>query len=63
MIDERRAARWGKYAGILLMQHYDQNDEVSKLASIVLTLLIDRDERQRCARAIQDSRDMDGTRQ
>jgi hypothetical protein len=47
MIDTERAARWATDAGIALMRNFDRNEEVVRLASIVLVLLADRQSRER----------------
>jgi len=47
MIDNHRAAKWAKDAGIALTQLYDKDDTAAHLAVIVLALLADREERER----------------
>jgi hypothetical protein len=47
MIDERRAEKWASDAMRALMCHHGKNEEISNLASIVLALLRDREERER----------------
>lgn len=51
MIDEQRAARWAKDAGLALTQHYGKDERIAHFAIIVLALLADRAERERfCSR-------------
>ena len=51
MIDSCRAAQWARDASLALTQHYGKNEASAHLAVIVLTLLADRDERERyCSR-------------
>ncbi len=47
MIDERRAEQWFKDATLALMHHHGGNGEIANLASIVVALLCDREERER----------------
>lgn len=50
MIDDDRVAQWTKYAGVALMRDLDKNNEIAHLASIILALLVDREDRERYIR-------------
>jgi hypothetical protein len=50
MIDDIKAARWAKDAAIALVRHLDKDEEISRLSSIILALLADREERERYIR-------------
>ena len=47
MIDSERAAHWATDASVALMRNFDRNEEIVRLASIVLVLLADRHSRER----------------
>lgn len=46
MVDEERVAQWTKDASIALLRSLDRN-QVARLTSIVLSLLADREQRER----------------
>lgn len=47
MIDNMQAAQWDADARIALMRNYGKNETTAHLASVVLALLQDREERER----------------
>jgi hypothetical protein len=46
MIDGARAAQWDSDARSAVMRYLGKNDEIARLASIILALLMDRQERE-----------------
>jgi hypothetical protein len=46
VIDDQRAAQWAKDASTALMCNLHRNNEIARLASIILSLLADRKERE-----------------
>jgi hypothetical protein len=46
MIDNMQLTQWGADARVALMRYLGKDDEVSRLASIILALLTDREERE-----------------
>jgi hypothetical protein len=51
MIDSDRAAQWDRDARFMLMLRYGKDDAATHLATIVLALLADREEREQyCSR-------------
>ncbi|HET7104280.1 MAG TPA: hypothetical protein VFI20_09350 [Terracidiphilus sp.] len=51
MIDRNRATQWAKDAEVFLMQRYGKDEAGAHLATVVIALLADREERERyCSR-------------
>ncbi len=46
MIDKVQATQWDSDARAALMRHLGKNGEITHLASIILALLADREERE-----------------
>ena len=46
MIDEQRVRQWTKDAMNAMARHLDKNDQIAHIASIVLALLADREDRE-----------------
>jgi len=47
MIDNTQSPQWDKAARVALMRHLGKDDQIAHLASIVLALLGDREDRER----------------